>query len=98
LLPPQSARDHWKAGIETYVPRNLSSMAVALWNLSWIDANWFSVFPSKALYRWKGNVRGHPGGPHHIVAWPGAPAPPPGVAICRLFSVSPLESVYVTAK
>jgi hypothetical protein len=27
------------AGIETSVPRNWSSMAAALWNFSWIDAD-----------------------------------------------------------
>jgi hypothetical protein len=28
------------AGTETYVPRKWSSMAAALQNFSWIDANW----------------------------------------------------------
>jgi hypothetical protein len=59
------------AGTETSVLQNWSSMAVALRNFSWMDADSFRVFASEAFYRWKGNVRGHPGGPHHRVAWPG---------------------------
>jgi hypothetical protein len=59
------------AGTETSVPRTSSSMAVALRNFSWMDTRRFRVFASEAFYRRKGDVRGHPGGPHHLVLWPG---------------------------
>jgi hypothetical protein len=59
------------AGTETYVPQTLSSMAAALWNFSWTDADSFRVFASEGIYRRKGDVRGHPGGPHHLVVQPG---------------------------
>jgi hypothetical protein len=58
------------AGTETSVPRNWSSMAAALWNFSWMDADLFRVFTSGAIYRRKGDVRGHLRGPHHMVARP----------------------------
>jgi hypothetical protein len=48
----------------------LSSMAAALRNFSWIDTGLFRVFASEAFYRRKGDVRGHPRGPHHTVARP----------------------------
>jgi hypothetical protein len=83
------------AGCETSVPQNWSSMAVALRNFLWMDADSFRVFALEGIYRRKGDVRGHPGGPHHMVARPGAPTPPPA---SWPFSVSPLDSVYVTAK
>jgi hypothetical protein len=60
------------AGTETYVPRNWSSMAAALRNFSWMDTDSFRVFASEAIYRWKGDVRGHPRGPHHGLARVGA--------------------------
>jgi hypothetical protein len=56
------------AGTETSVPQNWSSMAAALRNFSWIDADSLRVFTSEAIYRRKGDVRGHPRGPHHTVA------------------------------
>jgi hypothetical protein len=51
-----------------FCPQNWSSMAAALQNFSWMDAGLFRVFALEAFYRWKGNVRGHPRGPHHTVA------------------------------
>jgi hypothetical protein len=39
------------AGIETFVPRNLSSMAAALRNYSGKNADFFRVFHREALYR-----------------------------------------------
>jgi hypothetical protein len=52
------------AGIETSVPRNRSSTAAALWNFSGRNADSFRVFASEDLYRRRGDVRGHQGGPH----------------------------------
>jgi hypothetical protein len=46
-------------------------MVVALQNFSWMDTNFFRVFASKAIYRQKGDVGGHPRGPNHGQAWPG---------------------------
>jgi hypothetical protein len=46
------------AGTETSVLQNWSSMAAALWNFSWMDANPFRVFASEGIYKWKGDVRG----------------------------------------
>jgi hypothetical protein len=57
------------AETETSVPRNWSSMAEALRNFSWMDADSFRVFASERIYRRKGDVRGHPKVPHHTVAW-----------------------------
>jgi hypothetical protein len=48
-----------------------SHQAATLRNFSWIDAGSLRVFPSKGIYRRKGDVRGHPGGPYHQVAQPG---------------------------
>ena len=59
------------AGTEISVPRNLSLMAAELRNFSWMEADSFRVFASGAIYRRKGEVGGHPGGPHHVVARPG---------------------------
>jgi hypothetical protein len=85
------------AGTETSIPRNWSLMAAALWNFLWMDADSFRVFATEGIYRRKGNVRGHPGGPHHLVArlggdprhpmvWP-APGPPSSLlwtpSLCR---------------
>jgi hypothetical protein len=56
------------AGIETFVSRNSSSMTAALRNFSRMEAWLFRVFPSEAIYERKGDVRGHPRGPHHMVA------------------------------
>jgi hypothetical protein len=44
------------AGIETVVPRNWSSMAVALRNFLWMDADFLRVFASEALYRRRGDT------------------------------------------
>jgi hypothetical protein len=53
------------AGTETSVPRNLSSMAVALRNCSGKNADCFRVFRWETLYRRRGIIRSGPGGPHH---------------------------------
>jgi hypothetical protein len=45
------------AGIETFVPRNLSSMAVVLRNCSGKNADFFRVFRREAFYRRRGVVR-----------------------------------------
>jgi hypothetical protein len=86
------------AETETSIPRNWSSMAAALRTFSWMDAGPFRVFASEGIYRRKGDVRGHPGGPHHLVARPGGPAPPYGVASPWLSSVSALDFVFVSGK
>jgi hypothetical protein len=39
--------------------------------VSWKSVRPFRVFPSKGIYRWKGDVRGWTRGPHHLVAQPG---------------------------
>jgi hypothetical protein len=57
-------------GTETSIPRNWSSMVAALQNFLWMDADSFRVFGSEGIYRWKGDVIGHPGGD----------TPPSGVA------------------
>jgi hypothetical protein len=77
------------AGTETSVPRNWSSMVAALWNFLWMDVDSFRVFTSEGIYRRKGDVREHLGGPRHLVARPGsdlrhpmvwpAPGPPPSL-------------------
>jgi hypothetical protein len=46
------------AGTETSVPRSWSSMAVALRNFSWIEADSSRVFMLEAIYRRKGDARG----------------------------------------
>jgi hypothetical protein len=77
------------AETETYVPRNWSSTAAALRNFTWENVDRFRVFASEALYRRRGDVRGHQGGPHHSLArlgvnphhgmvWP-APGSPPSL-------------------
>jgi hypothetical protein len=72
------------ARIETSVPQTLSTTAAALWNIIWEKAHSFRVFTSEALYRRRGNVRGHQGVPHQVVAQPGVDPrhqvvwPPPG--------------------
>jgi hypothetical protein len=68
------------AGTETSVPRNWSSTAAALQNFTGKNVNSFRVWSRKALYRWRGGVRGGPGGPHHRLAWPRGGAPALGVA------------------
>jgi hypothetical protein len=62
----------WQAtGTETSIPWNWFSMAAALRNFLWMDADWFRVFTSERIYRRKGDVRGWTRGPHHLVARPG---------------------------
>jgi hypothetical protein len=39
--------------------------------VSWKSVCTLRVFPSKGIYRRKGDVRGWTRGPHHLVAWPG---------------------------
>jgi hypothetical protein len=53
---------------KTSVPQNWSSMVAALRNFSWMYADSSRVFASERIYRRKGEVRGHPRGPHHMVA------------------------------
>jgi hypothetical protein len=76
------------AEIETFVPQNSSSMAAALQNFSWMDADSFRVFASEGIYRRKGDVKGWTkahttwwcgqGDPRHPMVWP-APGPPPSL-------------------
>jgi hypothetical protein len=86
------------AGIETSIPRNWFLMVAALRNFSWIDAGRFRVFASERIYRRKGDVRGWPRDPHHLVARPGGPALPHGVASPWPSSVSALDSIFVSGK
>jgi hypothetical protein len=72
-------------------------MVAALWNFSWMDSDSSRVFASEGIYRRKGNVRGHPGRPHHLVAQPGG-APPHDVASPWPSSISPLDSFFVLEK
>jgi hypothetical protein len=85
------------AGIETSVPRNWSSMATALRIFLWMDVNSFRVFASEGIYRQKGDVRGHLGGPHQGLARPGG-MPPYGVPASWPSSVSALDFVFVSGK
>jgi hypothetical protein len=82
---------------DTSVPQNWSLMVVALQNFSWMEANSFRVFTLGAIYRRKGDVRWHPGGPHHTMARLGG-APPYGVAASVPSSVSALDSIFVSGK
>jgi hypothetical protein len=52
------------AGIETSVPRNLSTVVAELRNSFWKFADSFRVFLPEALYRRRGIVRGLLGPPH----------------------------------
>jgi hypothetical protein len=82
------------AGIETSVPQNSSSMVAALQNFLWMYADAFRVFPRMTIYRQKGNVRGHPRGPHHgqarLEVGPrhGMVWPPPGSSPSPLWTPS----------
>jgi hypothetical protein len=60
------------AGTKTYVPRNLSSTAAALWNSFGNFADCFRVFYREAFYRRRGVVRSGPGWSHNGWARPGA--------------------------
>jgi hypothetical protein len=59
------------AGIETSVPRNLSSTAAALRNCFGKNTDSFRVFRREALYRRRVVVKSGPGGPHHRWERPG---------------------------
>jgi hypothetical protein len=48
--------------------------------VSWRSVHPFRVFPSKGIYRRKGDVRGWTRGPHQLVARPGVVRAPPYVA------------------
>jgi hypothetical protein len=63
-----------------------------------MDAGLLRVFASERIYRRKSDVRGWTKGPHHLVARPGGPAPPYGVASPWPSSVSALDSVFVSGK
>jgi hypothetical protein len=63
-----------------------------------MDTGPFRVFASEAFYRRKGDVRGHPRGPHHTVVRPEGGAPPYGVAASVPSSVAALDSVIVSGK
>jgi hypothetical protein len=56
------------ARTETSVPRNSSVAAGELRNFFWKNAKRFKVFVTETLYRRRGDVRGGPGPPHHVVA------------------------------
>jgi hypothetical protein len=73
-------------------------MAATLQNFSWIDTGRFRVFALEAFYRRKGDVRGHPRGPHHTVARLEGGAPPYGVVASWPISVSAWDSVVVLGK
>jgi hypothetical protein len=79
-------------------PQNWSLMVAALRNFLWMEAGPFRVFASEAFYCRKSNVRGHPRGPHHTVAWLEGGAPPYGVAASVPSSISSLDSVFVSGK
>jgi hypothetical protein len=44
--------------------------AAELRDFFWKIVNYFRVFSRKALYRWRGDVRGGIGPPRHTVWWP----------------------------
>jgi hypothetical protein len=79
------------AGIETSVPRNLSSTAAALQNCSGKNADCFRVFRREAFYRRRGVIWRRPEGSHHRGARLGAGpcplmvrlAPGPPLALVR---------------
>jgi hypothetical protein len=64
------------ARTEISVPRNWSSTAALLRNFTGRNTNLFRVFGSETFYRRRGDVRGHQGGPHHSLAWPGGVGTP----------------------
>jgi hypothetical protein len=63
--------------------------------VSWKSVRLFRVFPSKGIYRRKGDVRGWTRDPHHLVVRLGGFLRHPMV---RLPSVSHLDSVFVSGK
>jgi hypothetical protein len=66
--------------------------------VSWKSVRLFRVFPSKGIYKRKGDVRGWTRGPHHLVAWLGVARAPYGAVALWPPSVSPLDSVFVLGK
>jgi hypothetical protein len=66
--------------------------------VSWKSVRSLRVFPTKGIYRRKGDVRGGPGA--HTTWWRGQgwPAPPYGAAASWSSSVSPLDSVFLLGK
>jgi hypothetical protein len=63
-----------------------------------MEARVFRVFPRMWIYRRKGEVGGHPRGPHHGVVWLGGPTPPLGVVASLPYCVSPSDSENVSEK
>jgi hypothetical protein len=65
--------------------------------VSWKTVRALRVFPTKGIYRRKGDVRGWTRGPHHLVAWPGGGPrhpmvrPPPGPAPSLLWILSSFQ-------
>jgi hypothetical protein len=72
------------ARTDTSIPRTSSATAAVLRNFSGRNADLFRVFASEALYRRRGDVRGHQVVaqprvvPRHQVVWP-PPGPPPSL-------------------
>jgi hypothetical protein len=62
-----------------------------------MEAYPFRIFALEAIYRRKGDVIGHPRGPHHTVARPGG-ALPYGVSPLGPSSVSALDFIFVSGK
>lgn len=60
--------------------------------------DYLGFYHREASYRRRGDVRGWTRGPHHLVAWPGGPAPPHGVASPWPLSVSSSGSVSLPVK
>jgi hypothetical protein len=64
--------------------------------VSWKSVHLLRIFPSKGIYRRKGDVSGWTRGPHHLVARPGGGLrhlmvrPPPGPAPSLLWTPSSL--------
>jgi hypothetical protein len=65
--------------------------------VSWKSVRLFRIFPTKGIYRWKGDVRGWTRDPHHLVAQPGGGPrhpmvrPPPGLAPSTLWTPSSFQ-------
>jgi hypothetical protein len=76
----------------------LSVMAAALQNFSGRNTNSFRVFALEALYRRRGDVRGHQGPTPCGGVARGGPAPPGGVATSWPSSVSTLDSASCRGK
>jgi hypothetical protein len=74
--------------------RSLVDDCGGLQYFSWIDVWALRVFTMEGIYRWKGDVRGRLGGPHHLVAWPGVAWP--GVARATLWCGRLLASLRLS--